>query len=394
MLPSNDRCTGCLLCVSICGKKAITPVRDDLGFLVPVVDTTLCVNCGQCERYCPQLNPPEYKDTLLAFYGFSKSSKNRMAGSSGGVVASLADQFPNADIVGCRMEYSSNNGNAIQVFVPNSDKKGISEIYGSKYVQSYVEPELYEKVIQALKAGREVIFTGTPCQCAAMKKLVRQKKIEDTELYLCEIMCHGVCSPLIFNKWYDDLCRKKQVKNISFRSKRYGWLENSYRIDYSDNTSISIPVEACAYHLYFGLHYSIRDVCFHCNYRSKQRVSDLTIGDFWGAQVYKTSIRMNEMKDGVSAILVNSEKGQRMIDALQNNFELHSIEPSVAFLKNEVQLKNYPVPNGRKDFLEKAKTLTWKELIKQYPPERINKSLAKIYLRNIKRFLLHIFSIH
>lgn len=47
-----------------------------------------------------------------------------------------------------------------------------------------------------LKEGKEVLFTGTPCEVAGLKKYLRK---EYDNLYTLDLICHGVPSSELLN---------------------------------------------------------------------------------------------------------------------------------------------------------------------------------------------------
>ena len=60
-----------------------------------------------------------------------------------------------------------------------------------------------------------------------------------------------------------------------------------------------------------------RENCYKCEYADKRRISDLTIGDFWG--IDRKSLKV-PYKGKISVVLVNSEKGRKFWDLVKDEF--------------------------------------------------------------------------
>ena len=67
----------------------------------------------------------------------------------------------------------------------------------------------------------------------------------------------------------------------------------------------------------FYQHIMFRHSCGVCHFCNTKRPSDITIADFWGWQ--KTNPDFNKDDKGVSLILVNTEKGQQLFDAIKKD---------------------------------------------------------------------------
>lgn len=66
----------------------------------------------------------------------------------------------------------------------------------------------------------------------------------------------------------------------------------------------------------FYQHIMFRHSCGKCPYTNTKRPSDITIADFWGWE--KTDPNINKDDKGVSLILVNTEKGREIFDAVKD----------------------------------------------------------------------------
>ena len=210
-LASALDCTGCFACEGVCPKHAITHRADAEGFNHPVINPDLCVHCHACEKVCPVLSPLDKKDNRAVYAGWTQSENIRKGSSSGGIFSELAKAIiaDGGVVVGAEMD---SEGMVSHTIV--SDEKELYRHRGSKYVQSNIRRELYEEIKQILKQNRKVLFTGTPCQVAGMKKFFKDSPL----LYTVDIICHGVPSPLLFKDVYDYVKSKYgEFETFNFR---------------------------------------------------------------------------------------------------------------------------------------------------------------------------------
>ena len=182
----------------------------------------------------------------------------------------------------------------------------VYKMMGSKYVQSTIQP-VYEIIREITDQKKPLLFTGTACQIAAVKKVV--KNIEC--LYLVDILCHGVPSPLFFNKYIAFLEKKHKgkVQKIEFRNKKeLGW-GSEHRTYYEiEKKGIvksyrpALPAYFCSF--FWGI--DLRESCYNCKFAKAERITDITIGDFWGYWSYYH----RRFPEGISVASVNTEKGK------------------------------------------------------------------------------------
>jgi len=374
-LTEQNKCTGCSLCHDICKKSAIEMLEDDTGFLYPQVNEKLCVNCGLCEKNCPINCETIFNSSKEAYYG--RYRENNAKSSSGGMFRAIASIFANNkdDVVGAVFDHNR----VYHELLKGNDR--YLEACGSKYLQSDMR-FTYRKIENALNNGKKVLFTGCPCQCDAVKRYF-EKNRNAGKLFTCEIMCHGVPSPGVFRKYIDYLENKERSKVISynFRSKVYGWRRPSIEICYLNGKEKIYTHAESPFHNWFGRHLSLRVSCFNCKYRNTERVADITIGDFWGLIDLEISVDYED--NGVSAILINTQKGKDILESIKNICELTPISCTQAFFHNRPSVENFPIPQERRAFFNDYKTVSIEKLIRLYPPENIIVS----WFRKIKRYL-------
>ena len=340
-------CCGCTACASICPKGAITMQPDTLGFLYPNVNTSLCIDCGLCDNVCA-FNDGYDKFTDFANpipYGVRHRDKETlMCSQSGGAFTALSDVIlDKGGIV-----YGAGWNESFEVIHKRaSSKEERNALRGSKYVQSDLRG-VFAQVKQDLKDGKEVLFSGTPCQVAGLKSFIGKNGKE--KLITIDIICHGVPSPSIFKDYLQYLTEKygkgKRLTKVVFRDKRkfghqmYGESDYWGVINHSD----------IDYSYMFSTDLKLRQSCANCHFCNLYRTGDVSIGDLWGWENIDKTINSDDR--GVSLILVNSEKGQNLFDnskkdlciikpRLKDCMQSHLMRPSKLNEKRDVFEKTY-----------------------------------------------------
>lgn len=254
---------------------------------------------------------------------------------------------------------------------------------GSKYLQSDMEG-VYNQISEELNKNRKVLFMGCPCQCAAVDANFKSKR-EYNNLYICEILCHGVPSPGIFKAWIRFLENKynSTIVKYYFRSKKNGWNRPSIEIVFENGKRLIQSHGESNYHMWFGKHLSLRKSCYKCKYRNIKRIADVTVGDFWGIKAL--DIADENIEKGTSVLLVNTDKGQALLNLAEktNNMFLKEITVDDAYINNTPSLSNFGMPEERNKFFAAYKTESIQGIIKKYPAEKKIISL----LRKLKHTL-------
>lgn len=326
-------CCGCMACVSVCPKQCIKMIEDEEGFLYPEIDASRCIDCKLCEKVCPELCQKEERSPLSVYAAKNKNEQIRLASSSGGIFTLLAEKVIDEDgvVFGARF-----NEKWDIVHDYKETKEGLVAFRGSKYVQSYMG-DCYQKVKSFLQQGREVMFTGTPCQIAGLKNYLRK---DYDNLLTVDVVCHGVPSPKVWRIYLDEIarkggkntvlshpiCGKAEIKSIDFRSKSTGWKKFSFALTLSEATAdgeknsvlLSSIFTENLYMNAFLSNLSLRPSCYACPVKSGKSGSDITLGDFWGIEKVLPEFDDNK---GCSAVLVYTEKGERYIASLQIDTE-------------------------------------------------------------------------
>lgn len=318
----KDKCFGCRSCEQVCPKKCIDIKPNEEGFLYPLVEESVCIHCGLCVKSCPAENPDVHRNHPSEMYGLkNKDEKAIMRSASGGASDAAAKVILAEGGVIFGAAYDEN------LRVSHIEVNKIDDLYkiqSSKYVQSNVA-DCYSKAKKHLQEGRKVLFTGTPCQIAGLYAFLRK---DYDNLYTLDLICHGVPSPLFFEKYIDYMGKKMGGKVIeyNFRSKdKRGW-----GTQYLAKTKTKTKTNILALSKY-GKHFMDGDCyrmsCYQCPFACMERCGDLTIGDFWAVNKY-----MPEMfsSNGVSSISVNSEKGTELLTKMNAEIKRISEEAFVA----------------------------------------------------------------
>lgn len=310
----KDQCTGCGACMSECPKQCITMPVDEEGFYFPHIDKSRCISCGKCERVCHCINRGVVDELHSSYYGFSKNAEIRKSSTSGGVFATLANQVieEGGKVYGAAFDFSD-----LRLKHCSTDEVTLAALQKSKYVESYMGDTI-AKIQRDLKNGYNVMFCGTPCQAAGVRKVLGNAE----NLLICDFICHGVPSAEIFRDYIFSLLHKnEQVVELEFRPKKNGWSSKNIKIVKNTKTT-TIPYYLDFFYKGFMDDSAfLRKCCYNCQYRITH-LSDITIADFWGYCAINPAL--NDEK-GLSLIVANSTKGKKAVEGL-SNFELHAMD--------------------------------------------------------------------
>ena len=322
---SEKKCTGCRSCEQICPAAAITFYENLHGFSMPFVDDRKCINCGKCQRACHLFESQGLcfvKQNLSSYAVKAKESEIRMKSSSGGVFYLLAKKIieQNGIVYGVAFDDSY-----VAKHIRVSQKTDLEKLYGSKYVQSELG-HTFTDIERDLLEKKNVLFSGTPCQVAALQSYINLKEINSTNLILIEVVCHGVPSPLVWNKYLASRMpgvNPSEFRNIFFRHKKDGWHARSkVRIAapyFSNSCCDSYLYEDSDYNELFLSNLTLRECCHECHYARAERTADITLCDFWGIE--NTELKKFDDDKGISGVVINSEKGMSLWNEIKDGCE-------------------------------------------------------------------------
>lgn len=358
-IEKKENCCGCSACKNICPVNAISMIEDEKGFLYPIIDYNKCINCGLCEKVCPIINVKEEEERLPeAYAAFNKDEKIRMESSSGGVFSLIAEYI--LDKNGCVYGAVFNDKFEVEHREITS-KEDLKYVRGSKYIQSDLK-NCFKNIKKQLHNGRLVLFTGTPCQVEALKSFLNK---EYENLFLQDLICHGVPTKIIWKKYieYLETENKEKIRNISFRDKRNnGW--NKYELLFEfQNSQKFVNHSKDIFMKIFINDIALRDSCYNCKFKKKHRESDITLADFWG--INNIIPEMNDEK-GTSLVIVHTDKGKKMLNAVKKNMEIKKVNFLDAINYNPSMVNSADIKSYDKDFIIKLNQISIKELIEQY----------------------------
>ena len=381
----KEDCCGCAACVQVCPKSCIAMVRDAEGFDYPKADSERCISCGLCEKVCPVSHAqaePAGEPKAFAAYG---PDKDRAESSSGGIFAQLARQTlaQGGLVFGAAM--AEDGKTAVHMAI---DGEGdLPRLQGSKYLQSHMG-NCFRQAKEALDVGRAVLFTGTPCQIEGLLHFLGR---DYENLVTADVICHGVPSEKLWQKYLD--CQQRhhgsRVTRVSFRDKRQGWKSFSMALTFENGKQYAKKLYFDTYLQLFLQDLCLRPSCYACPSRKKHRVSDLTLGDFWGCDRV-----CPEMDDdtGLSLVLIHSEKGQRAFDALSLKRKTVTLEQ--ALTANKAVIRSPKMPENREAVLSALdgcsidavgkrylRKLPWKQALRLSLPEGAVRKIKRVLHR-------------
>ena len=340
ILPKTG-CYGCGVCVDVCSTECITLVSDAEGFPYPVVDQAACIDCHKCILSCPGLNNltrERFLDQPIFYAGFTLDDEVRYRSSSGGFFSLVAEHIlaEGGAVYGAKYDFTHMTVEHARV----DTLEGLAPLRKSKYVQSSTV-NIFPQVKKDLSTGKPVLFTGTPCQVEGLHLFLRKA---DENLFTCDIICHGVPSPGLFQRHFSTRQAQhgRAITNIDFRTKAKGWkgpLELFLEVEYGEESTLTYaPLDA--YYALFLSNLILRPCCYQCKYAATQRRSDLTLGDFWG--VKKHHPELFDAK-GTSLLLANTEKGQKRLESFGESARLVQIENVRPFPPNLARPTRRPI---------------------------------------------------
>lgn len=382
----KEECTGCSACVDICPKEAIKLEIDNEGFWYPKIDYDLCINCNKCEKTCSVLRIEELETINemepVCFGGYNSDDSIRFQSTSGGLFSALANKvFDEGGYVGGAVfdvDFSVKH-------VVTNNREDLLKIRGSKYLQSFTQG-IFIKLKAILDRGEKVLICGAPCQMASLRLFLGRNY---DNLIICDYICRCTNSPKVFRKYIDSLERKHGSKVIfgQAKNKELGWRALSFKAEFENGKK----------YLKDGFHDSFtrgymttnccsRLSCYECKFKQVPRISDITLGDFWGIENIDKSLDNNT---GTSAVIINSQKGLEFFNSIDTivgrKVKLNEILPGNGAILSSLT----PPTIDRKSFFEDLDKLTFDKVAKKYFPYKLwmFKNTVKIYLKNNMKFL-------
>lgn len=321
---SEEKCCGCAACMDKCPVRAISMHYDNNLNRVPIVDDDICISCGQCVKVCPGCNETSVRvggkyTVYLATY---KNGEIEKHSSSGGLFAALAQEILNQGgaVYGASMLYKDGRLQCQHIRIDNT--RDLHLLQGSKYVQSRTDG-IYKQIKEDLKEGKIVLFSGTSCQVASLKRFVG----ENENLYTIDLVCHGVPKDQLF-KDYIDYCEKRykcKIVDVSFRSKGIVWHKKEFKhvLTLSCNKGGTIKkkvlvVPKSSYYSLFMTRAGYRSSCYSCIYASTDKPADITLGDYTLTATESKNYHL-PLNRTYSTIIVHNKLGQHLLESIKDN---------------------------------------------------------------------------
>lgn len=399
-IKDKKNCCGCHACITICTKHCITMHTDEEGFLYPMVDKDACIDCGLCEKVCPVINQNEPRKPLKVYAAKTQNEDIRRQSSSGGIFTLLAEKVIDEGgvVFGARFD---KDWNVIHSWTDTVE--GIAAFRGSKYVQSTIG-DTYREAREFIKKGRKVLFSGTPCQIAGLKKFLRK---DYDNLFTVDVVCHGVPSPLVWHTYLNEICKQLCIKNsdgnnthsssldelpvitgVSFRDKTNGWKKFCLRLNYAPKNTVCTstigenvflqPLTDNIFMHIFIRNLSLRPSCYDCPSKGFKSCSDITLADFWGIELVDDDFKDDK---GCSLVIENTDKGCAIIGIL--DLYKKGYEQDYAFKYNPSVYTSVKTPDGRNRF--------WKAMMKGNELSlcliAANPTLIERILNKIKKYI-------
>ena len=369
VLSIKEDCCGCTACESACPVNCITMASDSEGFKYPKIDLDKCLHCRKCEKICPAINKTSPKKGIgeHCFVGYSQISKIRKNSSSGGIFYHLAEKVINENGV---VFGASMMGRQVKHTFAET-KEELRQFMGSKYVQSDMG-DCYKKAKEFLESGKNVLFSGTPCQ---IKGLYAYLGKDYPNLLTQDIICHGVPSPMVWDK-YVAFKADSENPQISFRDKKYGWHYWSLKI--KDGKKVSLKTLEHDWYLKLFLDNTIlRPSCYYCKAKEQGSSADITIADCWSP--HKVCNTIKDTDEGLSLILVNSKQGNDFFEELLSSNELFAkeVEREKALASQSAISTSVSCNPKRAAFFQAINKVNIEDLYKNW--------YKKSIIRNVKR---------
>lgn len=364
------KCTGCTACKNVCPENAIQMNADEEGFSYPNVQYDMCIKCGLCIKICPVIQgiKEECYHQPEVYAAWNLDQEIRINSTSGGVFSALAKSFilSRGLVVGACYD---DNFTIRHVVIEKEED--IKKLRQSKYAQSNVG-DIFKVVKKYLMAGKMVLFCGTPCQSAGLQKYLRK---EYSNLYCCDFICRGVISPKVYKKFLNDIgnSANSMLTKVQFKNKDFGWNRFSTKLMFDDGTVYQKDRNDDYYMRgYLKHNLYLRPSCHDCHYKKIPRISDLSLGDFWGVGKYCKNLDNDE---GTSVVLVNSHKGKQLLEWMKDDLYIEQRKIEEVLAGNMCLLKSAEKGQYRDYFFENMNYYSFEKLIEKIDAKTLNLSV-------------------
>ena len=382
----HNKCTGCAACYTACSHNAITMQYDEEGFEYPVIKQESCLDCGLCQNVCPVLQYDKRQvlrtannGTQIGYAARNKNFEQRMISSSGSIFPPIAEWIlvNGGIVVGTAYD---GKYNAVHLIIDTKEK--LKEIQGSKYLQCKVDNTTFKRIREELKTGRLVLYSGMACQVEGLKSYLRK---EYDNLYTIDLICMGIPSSVVWQKYLNAFFNGEKVLHVNFKEKSIGWDSFCFYVKTDKREFKERGMENLYLQSMFRS-WNMRPSCFQCPFKKKERFSDFTLADCWGA--YKLVSEINDNK-GLSSVIVHSKKGLELWEKLAEKIDYREISIEDIAAGNSNLIQNKPQTGDRQLFyklLESNPQKAFTKLCKVKNPSILGRLKGKL-IRIVKTFI-------
>lgn len=321
-------------------------------------------------------------DPLNVYACYNLDIDLRLSSSSGAVFSSLAERLlsQNGVVYGVAMSEDCYSAEYVRV----CDSIGLTKLRGSKYLQAKMG-DIFKSVKADLLAEKRVLFSGTGCQINGLKKFLGKKY---PNLLCVDVICHGAPSPALWKKYalHQEKINDGKLKYVNFRCKDGSWTDFGMKVVLSEISEdslkkIYISKDVDSYMRMFLRDYCLRPSCYECVAKN-EKMSDLTIADFWGIQ--NVAPDMND-GSGTSLVIIRSDKGQQIFDEIKGYIKLRKVSYEDGVRSNPAEYKSCARPAQRETFFEDMRHMDFEELEEKYAStiKRPFKTRVKAKIKNL-----------
>lgn len=313
----SNVCCGCGACSTVCSMDAITIKQDQEGFNRCFIDEAKCAHCRKCMTVCPMIDitAEDLSNSKFLYSARSISPKVLENSSSGGIGHELALHLQQQGMYICGCVYDNEGNTARHVLISPDDKEKLILLQGSKYIQSETE-NAFGKIAQ-LSSKNKIAFFGTPCQTAAVDKLLRIKGRRDNAI-LIDLICHGVPSRHLWMNYLESIMKRFKVGGNPKVLFRNNVPAQSFRTMLIAGNGRQYTKDERQDDFYAFFRRSLCDMrsCSECPYREKSS-ADIRIGDYWGE-------KHEDNPEGISMVISNTDRAEQVLNMLyeQDKIEL------------------------------------------------------------------------
>ncbi len=371
VVKEKTKCTGCSACANACPKQCISMQRDDSGFIYPAIHEDSCIDCGICCNVCPTLNCQRLNTMPIdrIYAAWSKDEALRYTSTSGGAFSELAFCVlaQGGKVVGA--VYDDRN---LVLHEMVDDKAGLERIKQSKYLQSDIG-SIFRTIKSDLETGKTVLFCGTPCQVAGLNSFLG-KRYENS--ITIDFICRGVNSPKAYQYWLEDIEAKhsSKIRKVWFKYKKYGWKDSPRctLVEFENGKSAILDGENNAFMKgYLDGNLFLRPSCGDCAFKGKERLSDITLADYWGVEKEKDN------NGGTSMIIVNTKTGEKLLENARKSMMVFEQSFEEAFESNYCFDNSAKINERSDEFLSRLGTKPFSELLNEYVKTNIKREVKR-----------------